>query len=255
MIRSLYTAVSGMISLENKQNTITNNMANANTTGYKSENLSVKSFDEVYIQNKDKIVGGTNVKNRLGSISLGAEIDTVETLFTQGALKDTGNMTDFAISGRGFFAVQRGNETLYTRDGNFLVSNDGYLMTTSGDRVLGSNRFTGEMEPIYVGNYDFGLDSSNNVVVGGISTHTLALADFEDYGSLVKMGDNYFSGENPIYNSVVTVGQGYLEASNVNITNEMVNMIMNQRGFETNQKFVTMIDESLSKAANEIGRV
>ena len=92
MIRSLYTAVSGMISLESKQSTITNNMANANTIGYKSENLAIKSFDEVYIQNKDKIAAGKNVPQRLGSLSLGAEIDTVETAFTQGALKDTGKV-------------------------------------------------------------------------------------------------------------------------------------------------------------------
>ena len=255
MIRSLYTAVSGMISLESRQSTITNNMANANTIGYKSENLAIKSFDEVYIQNKDKIAAGKNVPQRLGSLSLGAEIDTVETAFTQGALKDTGKVTDFAISGRGFFTVQRGNERLYTRDGNFLVGNDGFLTTTTGDKVLGVNKYTGNMEPIYVGNDNFSLDRNNNISVGGVATHSLALADFQDYGNLEKMGDNYFRGENPMYNTVVTVSQGFVEASNVNITNEMVNIITNQRSFETNQKFVSMLDETLNKAANDIGRV
>ncbi|MDU6873749.1 MAG: flagellar hook-basal body complex protein [Clostridium sp.] len=226
MIRSLYTAVSGMISLESRQSTITNNMSNANTIGYKSENLAIKSFDEVYIQNKDKIAAGKNVPQRLGALSLGAEIDTVETAFTQGALKDTGKVTDFAISGRGFFTVQRGNERLYTRDGNFLIGND-----------------------------NFSIDRNNNISVGGVATHSLALADFQDYGNLEKMGDNYFRGENPMYNTVVTVSQGFVEASNVNITNEMVNIITNQRSFETNQKFVSMLDETLNKAANDIGRV
>lgn len=255
MIRSLYTAVSGMITLENRQNTITNNMSNANTIGYKSENLSVKSFDEVYIQNKDKILAGKNVTQRLGSLSLGAEIDTVETAFTQGTLKDTGKMTDFAISGRGFFTVQRGNDTVYTRDGNFLVGNDGYLMTTTGDRVLGVNNATGNMEPIYVGNQDFALDRNNVINVNGRATHSLALADFQDYGTLEKLGDNYYGGENPIFNTQVVVSQGFVESSNVNITNEMVNMLTNTRSFETNQKFVSMLDETLSKAANEIGAV
>lgn len=255
MIRSLYTAVSGMITLENKQNTITNNMANTNTIGYKAENLSVKSFDEVLIQNKEKILGGKNVPQKLGSLSLGAKIDTVETMFTQGIIKDTGKQTDFAISGRGFFSVQKGNEVVYSRDGNFLVGTDGCLMTTTGDRVLGRNNLTGNMEPIYVGNSDFRLDRDNNINVNGVATHSLALADFDDYNSLEKIGDNYYRGANPIYNAKVVANQGFTENSNVNITNEMVNMLTNMRSFETNQKFVNMLDESLGKAANEVGAV
>ena len=115
MIRSLYTAVSGLITLENKQSTIANNMANANTTGFKSEDLAIKSFNEVLIQNKDKIVGNNNYTQKLGTISLGAEIDNVITKFTQGDLKRTENNTDFAINGRGFFVVQRGNQQVFTR--------------------------------------------------------------------------------------------------------------------------------------------
>ena len=255
MIRSLYTAVSGMITLENKQNTITNNMANANTTGYKEENLAVKSFKEVMIQNRDKIVGGQNVQQKLGTISLGAAIDTVDTVFTQGELKSTNKMSDFAINGRGFFVVQRGNERYYTRDGNFTVNNDGYLTNNVGDLVLGVNNRTGAMEPIFVGGEDYILDATNNLSVGGNPTHKLALADFEDYSTLQKLGDNFYSAENPIYNARVAVNQGYLEGSNVNITNAMVDMLSVMRSFETNQKFVSMIDESMQKAANEVGSV
>ena len=102
MIRSLYTAVSGLISLENRQNNITNNMSNDNTTGFKGDNLSIKSFDEVMIQNRDKVVNGNNVVQKLGSISLGAKIDSVDTAFTQGLIKNTDKQTDFAIEGRGF---------------------------------------------------------------------------------------------------------------------------------------------------------
>ena len=239
MIRSLYTAVSGLISLENRQNNITNNMSNANTTGFKGDNLSIKSFDEVMIQNRDKVVNGNNVVQKLGSISLGSEIDSVDTAFTQGLIKSTDKQIDFAIEGRGFFAIQRqtnnGNEVIYTRDGNFKVGNDGYLINTNGDRVI--------------------LDQNNNLYIGNRATHTLATADFNDYGSLEKIGDNYFRGENPIYNAQVWVTQGALEGSNVNISNEMVNMITTMRNFETNQKIVQTIDETLGKAANEIGAV
>ncbi len=259
MIRSLYTAVSGLITLENRQNTITNNMTNANTTGFKGDNLSIKSFDEVMIQNKDKVVNGRNVKQSLGTINLGAKIDTVDTAFTQGLLKNTDKKTDFAIEGRGFFAVEKqsnnGNEVLYTRDGNFKVGNNGYLMTTNGDRVLGINKNTGNLESIFVGADNILLDKNNNLFVGNTATYTLATADFQNYDSLEKLGDNYYRGDNPIFNAEVYVTQGALEGSNVSITNEMVNMMTTMRSFETNQKIVQTIDETLGKAANEIGTV
>lgn len=255
MIRSLYTAVSGMITLENKQNTISNNMANANTTGYKSEDLVMKSFDDVLIQNKDRILGGQNVRQELGSLSLGVKIDDVITKFTQGDLKETSKMNNFAIDGRGFFVVQRGDQRVFTRDGNFRVNTDGNLITTTGDTVLGVNNATGNMEPIFVGNKNFTLDRDNNIMIDGTATHKLALADFEDYGTLAKIGDNYYTGENPIYNAKIGVVQGFTEMSNVNVTNAMVDMLAVTRSFETSQKFVSMIDESLGKAANEIGSV
>lgn len=255
MIRSLYTSVSGLITLEKKQANINNNIANANTIGFKTDNLVTKSFDEVMIQNKDKVVGGRNVVQKLGTISLGSEIDTVSTSFTQGSLKYTDKKTDFAIEGRGFFVVQRENEAVYTRDGNFKIGNDGYLMTTSGDRVLGINKNTGNLEPIFVGADEMVLDNNNNLFIGNTATHTLATADFEDYNALEKIGDNYYRDENPILNAVVNVTQGALESSNVNIANEMINMMTTMRNFETNQKMVQIIDETLGKAANEIGTV
>jgi len=259
MIRSLYTAVSGLISLENKQSNITNNITNANTTGFKGDNLSIKSFDEVMIQNRDKVVNGKNITQKLGSISLGAKIDSVDTTFTQGLIKSTDKKTDFAIEGRGFFAIQKqtnaGNEVVYTRDGSFKVGNDGYLMNTDGDRVLGMNKSTGTLEPIFVGGDDFVLDRNNNLYIGDRATHTLATADFQDYNTLEKIGSNYYRGENPIYNAQVSVTQGSLEGSNVSVSNEMVNMITTMRSFETNQKIVQTIDETLGKAANEIGAV
>lgn len=256
MIRSLYTAVSGLITLENKQNTITNNMANANTTGYKSEDLAIKSFDEVMIQNRDKLVGNTNVTQKIGTISLGAEIDTVITKFTQGDVKKTDNNTDFAVDGRGFLVVQTGNTRSFTRDGSFMLDNQGYLVTTTGDRVLGTNNNTGEVQPIYIGrNKDFYIDENNQLFIDGVSTQSLLTADFQDYSSLTKIGDNYYSGENPIYDAVVNVHQGYLESSNVNVTEEMVNMMTVMRNYESVQKVLTMIDESLGIAANKVGKV
>ncbi|MBU3109423.1 flagellar hook-basal body complex protein [Clostridium gasigenes] len=255
MIRSLYTAVSGMITLENKQATITNNITNANTTGFKGDTLSMKSFDEVLIQNKDKISGGHNVKNPIGTLSLGTKIDSIDTRFTQGLLKSTNKPTDLAIDGRGFFAVKSGDQTVFTRDGSFRVKNDGYLVTNGGDPVLGINKSTGAMEPIFVGTDNFVIDNNNGVNVNGKSTHSLALADFKDYKTLKKVGDNQYTSENPVYNTQVLANQGALEQSNINLSNEMVEMITTMRSFETNQKMIQTIDESLGKAANEIGAI
>lgn len=256
MIRSLYTAVSGLITLENKQSTIANNMANANTTGYKTEDLAMKSFNEVLIQNRDKLVGNTYYTQKLGTISLGTEIDDVITKFTQGDLKQTESNTDFAINGRGFFVVQNGNREVYTRDGGFIVDNNGYLITTTGDRVLGLNNATGATEPIYIGNaQEFYIDDNNRLVIDGVSTQTLKTADFEDYSTLEKIGDNYYTAANPVYNARVSVVQNYLESSNVNITNEMVNMMTVMRSFESTQKVLSMLDETLGIAASKVGKV
>ena len=256
MIRSLYTSVSSLISLENRQSVITNNMANANTTGFKSDNLSIKSFDEVYIQNRDNANGKPEI---IGSLSLGSEIDEVNTYFSQGLLKQTSKPTDFAIEGRGFFVIQKatlnGVENLYTRDGNFKIGTDGCLMTTSGDKVLGINQNTGNVEPIFVGNSNFILDSNNTINIDGFANYTLMTADFIDYDALTKVGDNCYKGENPITNGSVWVNQGYTEGSNVSLTNEMVNMMTTMRNFETIQKMVQIIDDTLSKAAYEIGKV
>lgn len=255
MIRSLYTAVSGMITMENKQNTVTNNMANANTTGYKSQNLSTKSFNDVLLSNMDKVSSGVREKQELGKLSLGVAIDTVNTRFTQGDFKDTGKVGDMAIDGSGFFAVQDGNQRFYTRDGQFRVNNQGYLVNTSGAQLLGINNSTGALEPIKVNSSEFAVDKLNNVVSNGVATHKVAIADFADYKNLKKAGDNYFTGENPTFNSNATIKQRSLEASNVNVINEMVDMLTVMRNFESAQKFVSMIDESMGKAANQVGAV
>ena len=219
----------------------------ANTNGYKSESLVTKSFNEVYIGNRENGV--------IGSLSLGAAIDTVQKSFTQGGLKSTSDSSDFAINGRGFFVVQKGNEYLYTRDGDFTVGADGTLKTTSGDSVMGRNMNTGIMEPIFVGNNQYTLGANNILNVEGLANYQMVTADFEDYSTLKKVGDNYYTAENPIMDSVVKTHQGYLEGSNVNVTNEMVNMMSTMRNFQSSQSIFKMIDGTLDLAANSIGKV
>lgn len=255
MIRSLYTAVSGMIVMENKQNAVSNNLANANTTGYKNEDLTTKSFDEVLLQNMTKGYADKPQKQTLGNLSLGVEVDSNYTRFTQGDIHETGKKGDLAITGRGFFPIQSGNKVYYSRDGQFRINNQGYVMDNSGGYLLGINNNTGALEPIRVNGKEFIIDMNNNVVVDGVANYRLTLADFNNYNTLAKAGSNYYEAkENPTYING-SIQQGFLEASNVNVTSEMVNMMTVMRNFETAQKFVSMIDDTLDLAANKIGSV
>lgn len=259
MIRGLYTAVSGLITQEAKQDVITNNMANANTIGFKADNLAVKKFNDVLIQNYDKISGGKNVRSIIGSLSNGSQIDETTTDFSQGLLMDSNSDTDFGLDGKGFFTVRRtdqnGNsQTYYTRDGNFHVNNLGYLVNSSGDNVMGINRQTGALEPMFVGNMKMTSDGNNEISLDGRPTYNFNVVDFADYKSLQKVGDNLYSGGSPVASNAVA-RQHSLEKSNVNVINEMINMMSVMRTFESNQKILQSMDETLGKAVNEVGTI
>ncbi|WP_123053515.1 flagellar hook-basal body complex protein [Clostridium sp. JN-1] len=254
MIRGLYTAVSGMITQEAKQDVITNNLANVNTVGFKKDNLAVRSFENMLMQNYDKVVGGQNVRNTIGYLNNGSKVDSVNTDFTSGTIQSTGKPTDFAIDGRGFFTVNRNGQNYYTRDGHFHVNQEGYLVTDSGDYVSFQQN-----QRLFVGNNKIVcdpqgsvklLDSNNNVV----GQDRFAAVDFDNYNNLQKIGDNLYQGNNP-HAANITVRQNSLESSNVNTVNEMVDMITTMRTFETNQKIVQSTDETLDKVVNQVGSV
>ena len=263
MIRALYTSVTGLITQEAKQNVITNNLANVNTVGFKGDNLSVKKFDDVLIQNYDKIVNGKNVQNIIGSLSQGSQIDGINTSFTQGMIESTDKWSDFSIEGRGFFAIQRDNNglnnTFYSRDGHFHVNGQGYLVNDSGDRVLASAvNANGQPVAVPAAIRTFGeeikFQSDGSFVLNGQS-YKFTIVDFQNYDSLRKVGDNLYQGDNSVQTGDVIVKQNSLEKSNVNIINEMVNMMTTMRIFESNQKILQSIDETLGKAVNEVGTV
>lgn len=259
MIRGFYNSVSGLITLQNEQQTITNNIANINNNGYKKRLLVKQSFDDVMIYNRQKLVGDKYVRNNIGTMNLGVKTSDVETIFTQGSFKSTNNITDFGIDGRGFFVAQNANgQEVYTRDGNFKINQQGYLITNDGCTVLGQNNITGEKEPIYVGNMNFSIDADNNINIDGMGvTQKLMTVDFndDDYKTLSPIGDNYITTANPIYDARVNIIQGVLESSSVDATEEMTKLMEVKRQFETNQKFIKIQDEIVQKAATEIGRV
>lgn len=259
MIRGLYTAVSGMIVNEAKQGVISNNLSNAGTIGYKGEDLSSKSFNEVMLKNYDKIENNENVANKIGSISLGSEIDEINVRFTQGNFKQTNRQTDFALEGRGFFTVERmvgdKKQLFYTRNGNFNVDLSGNLVNSNGDKVMGKNASTGRLESIYVGNGSLYCNEFGEVSVNGEKKYTLNIADFEDYKQLQKVGDNNFmTNAEPLKGSAY-IRQGNIEMSNINITDEYVNMMTVYREFEGASKVIQTLNETLGKSVNDLGRV
>lgn len=251
MIRGLYTAASGLILGERRQENVSNNLANINNNSFKKTLIISKSTNSANISNKD------SKTNSIGSLSIGTEIDEYYLDFSQGNLNVTDNNLDFAINGKGFFVVEGENgERLYTRDGNFKVDNDGRLTTVHGDPVLGVNSNKGNEQYIFINESDFKVDSSGRFVEGN-TYNSLLVADFEDLQSLNKTGENLYTTESEaIYNSSnYEVFQGYIEGSNVNPTDEIVNMLETNRHFQTNYKILQQIDEMLGKAVNEVGRL
>ncbi len=258
MIRGLYSSISGLITLQHEEETVSNNIANVNNTGYKKSLLVKESFEDVMLSNRQKLSGSNYVRNNIGTLNLGVKTDDVKTVFTQGAFKSTETQTDFAIDGRGFFVAQNGNNRVFTRDGNFKINNEGYLITNDGCQVLGQNSVTNEIEPIYIGNNKFSLDGENNINIEGIGiTDKLLTADFDDasYDTLEMLGENYVTDNPPIYDADVKVKQFVLEGSNVDSTEQITKLMEIKRNFETNQKLIKMQDETLEKAATQIGKV
>ena len=259
MIRGLYTVASGIITSEKNQSAIMNNIANINTTGYKSQTLSMKSFDEVYISNKD---GKNNTRVNIGSMSNGVEINDRTTNFSQGNIKDTGVKTDFALQGEGFFVVQRqtgnGATNYYTRDGHFAVDTSGYLVNSSGDRVLG--RSGGGLSPIYIGQGSISSDAIGNIFADGRAAGRLAVVNFPKdnkggYENLTEFTYNLYEGTNPTFVNNPYVVNSALEGSNVSVVTETNNMMTVMRNFESNTTILKVLDSTLDKAVNEIGTV
>lgn len=253
MIRALYTSLSGMISKEAKMNSISNNLANANTIGYKSDDLVLKSFDQVLLQNRGSKNGDAHVKNELGSLALGVELDETYTDYQQGTLENTDSEKDLAILGEGFFTVERNGNKFYTRDGSFNVDAQGYMVNGKGDYLLGNNG-----NRIFVANGKIDVKDNGLLTVDNGNTkvsYNLDVVDFADKNTLVRNGDNLYSGGNPTAATKYNVKQQALEKSNVNVVNGMVEMMSLYREFETNQKVVQTLDETLGKSVNQLGSV
>lgn len=263
MLKGLYTAYTGMINEQNRMDVLTNNLANSDTVGFKKEGATSQSFDSLLV---DKIKDDSEsyvVARRIGVANPGVKVGEGYTDFSQGAFQVTSNTYDLALGGEGFFTIEFTNKegetsTLYTRDGNFQVTSDGYLVTTDGDYVLGvgpnnsTQRLRLDPDAEVVVRED-GSIYQNDRLVGQIK-----ITDFADYNYLEHYGENYFvpvEGAEPRNATDCKVFQGYLETSNVSIVSEMVNMISVSRQYEANQKLIQTYDTSLEIAANQLGKI
>ena len=249
MVKGLYTAYTGLINQQNRLDVVTNNLANATTTGYKKEGTTSQSFDSLMaIKINDPT--NANINQNIGEISLGVKIGENYRDYSQGSFKNTGGSYDFALSGNGLFSISFTNKTgqestMYTRDGSFQMAQDGSLVTKDGDYVLGQDG------PIQLPtNATISVDETGGIYADGKYIDKFAITDFEDNNYLEQYGENLYNAVDGATkkDSTATVMQGYLEMSNVNVVSEMVQMITISRAFESNQKVMNSIDETLQKA-------
>ena len=250
MVKGLYTAYSGLTVQQKRLDVVSNNLANATTTGYKKEGLTTQSFKDVYgIKVKDETVGYIN--QNIGTLNLGAKVGESFRSWDQGSFQNTGNTFDFALSGSGLFSISFTNKagetsTLYTRDGSFQMNREGYLVTKDGDYVLGEG---GNPIQLPTDVSQLTVDSTGGIYADGQYVDTFGIVDFEDYNYIEAYGENLYRAVDGAVttDSTAAVNQGYIESSNINVVTEMVDMINISREYESNQKIVNAIDEMLGK--------
>ena len=252
MLRGLYTAYTGMMNEQYRMDIMSNNLANADTTGFKKEGSTSQAYSEVMAVKIKDVSENPNTPKRLGNMSLGVKIGETYTDFSQGSLRDTGNTYDIAIGGDGFFNIEFTNKsgetsTKYTRDGGFTLTKDGYLVTKDGDYVIGEN---GRIQlSTTAGNTVF--DESGNIYQDDRLVASLKLTEFEDTNYLTHYGETMWDAkEGAVAKDAddAKIYQGYLEMSNASVVKEMVNMITISRQYESNQKMLTTFDDTLEKS-------
>jgi len=237
-------------------NTIANNLANANTTGFKRSKIE---FQDLLYQKTREVgaeAGGGNVVPTGVESGYGTRVASTTKVFSQGQLKQTGEKYDMAIEGDGFLQIQRADGTFaYTRDGALKVNGQGRVTTSDGMPVLSG------FQPIPPGSTGFSVSPSGEVTVQGPSgtqTFRVQLSRFANPSGLRSLGGNLYeetagSGTaaqgNPGEDGYGTLTQGFLESSNVNIVEEMVNMIQAQRAYEINSKAIQTSDSMLEQIA------
>jgi len=252
MIRGLYLAASGMVVAQERTDIVADNLANVNTSGYKKDIGVSTTFNRELLA---RIEAGKQKSafadvNVLGSSPQGVALAQIATVHSPGSLKQTQVPTDLAIEGQGYFQVSTPNGIRYTRNGSFLLDESGALVTTDGFRVMGANGPISGLRP-----NDFRVNGDGSIEAAGKQIDKLMVADFAP-GALRKVGNSLFQANSPAVGvQDPSVRQGYLEQSNVDLAQEMVEMMTALRSYQANQRVIQTSDSTMEKAVNEIARL
>ena len=237
MIKGIYTAAHRLSTGSRDMGVIANNLANLNSVGYKRET----PFSEILTEQKQVFV--RQVRD-----------------FSQGELDPTGNPLDLAINGNGFFVIETENGREVTRDGQFSISDDGFLVTKQGDKVLGAHGEINLKDTVFNDDQTITISKTGQIRKGKDIVDNLLIAEYDKTQELAKTSGQNFKLADPNEDykykqeDDINVSQGFLEGSNVNAIVEMENMIQLSKDYESAQKVVRYLDQSLGQA-NEAGKV
>jgi flagellar basal-body rod protein FlgF len=245
MNSGMYAAVSGNVAAMQRMDVITNNLANINTAGYKKDRMVFDSM--LNSANNPTLPAGTMTD---GPVLAGY---TVETDFSQGPVKQTGNPLDLSLDGDGFFVVNTPEGKAYTRQGNFHMGSNNRLVTADGYELQGNGG------PITIKGGKVDINAKGEVFVDGQQAGTIGIVDFPRPYQLQKIGSALFvpsaPGEAGQPAANTRINQGSMEGSNVQPLLEMVTLIANTRYYEQCVKTVQSYDQMAAKAANDLGKV
>lgn len=253
MYKGFYNLTSSMLTQNKTLNVISNNITNVSTAGFKSDMTVQTTFEEELLMRTGHNYG-ENTTN-IGGISKATFVDDVYTNYQQGAFNDTYRSLDFALDGAGFFTIEpyaEGEENIYTRNGSFILDDDGYLALSSVGRVVG------EAGPIQLLTDKIQVNSNGDISgEDGEILASITITDFENYDEIIKSDEGHFTnpqGVNEIDSENTTVSNLKLERSNVDSTVEMTNMMVTQRLIQSGSQLIKMYDELMAKG-NEIGKI
>jgi flagellar basal-body rod protein FlgG len=221
----LYIAATGMVAEQTRQDQLSNDLANASTPGYKSDESPQHSFGEVLLANSQGSAA-------IGSVDAGVALGKTYTDMTPGSIQETGEPLDFAIEGTGFFAVKTAQGTRYTRDGQFTTSAAGLLTDLNGNPVLSSS------------GAEIKVPATGTLSAGAVGAFEVTGAE--------KQGENLFTGK-AAGKAAGAVRQGALEGSGVDAAKVMIEMITSLRSFQSGQQAIQAIGQTLQAASTQVG--
>lgn len=238
-----YSALSGAVAREQAMSNIASNLANTSTTGFKKNRISFAA-----------ILRGTQQTSDARGINQ-ARIRKISTDFSQGGMQTTGRPLDVAIDGEGFFKVQKGQETYYTRSGRFMLDENGMLKTEDGATVLGAGNDPLQIDTT-LGKNIYIAESGDISINGTLAGVQIGVFTVDDTEQLTKVGESLYrlqqGADQPMANARTL--QGNLETSNINMVEEMTSMIATQRAFEANTKAIEGYSK-LGEKLDELGSV